>query len=257
MLEALNEHPENGDGNKPFAIVQAEHLLKAAGVASAGPLTVLPRLDHGRDWARQAEDLAYYFAKPLRQSRWQYLDTVLPPFTSQSDSYRGLYDRLVLVQLPQADLPLKTILDIVGINDYNPDVLRLRDWSRHKGKFKTPASAWSYATYVEDEDKRAERLGVAPAVTRENLTEGQRVVTHLDGIFLYVSDRGALTRHNFNLPGSEPDPNKGAKVGSDYAPALDLGDDGPDLGLGHVGGALSRYASVVAGDKIVTRELAS
>lgn len=176
MLEALRAHPDNQDGNKPFAIDQAESMLIAAGVTSTGPMVIQPRLNHERDWTKQSEDLAYSFAKPLGKSRWQYIDECLPKYTPQSDSYRGSFDKLVLVQLPQPNLPLKKILEIVGINDYNPDVLKMNDWAGHKGKFKTPVlgSAWSYATYVEDEERRGQndRLGVAPLVVRENLTVG-------------------------------------------------------------------------------------
>lgn len=204
-----------------------------------------------RKWVRQAEDLAYYFAKPLGKTRWQYLDECLPPYTTQPDSCRGNLDRLVLVQLPQPKLPLKRILEIVGINDYDPGVLKMRDWRGHKGKFRTPVpgSAWSYATYVEEEEERRKRIGVAPAVVRENLTMGQRVGTGLDGVFLYVSDRGALTRHYFDLLGSE--------FGSDFAPSLILWHGGPRLDLGRGGHALPRCASVVAGDEVITRALAA
>lgn len=204
-----------------------------------------------REWGRQAEDLAYYFARPLGKTRWEYLDQCLPRHTTQPDSCRGKFDRLVLVQLPQPNLLLERILKIVGINNYNPDVLNMRDWAGHRGNFRTPVpgSAWSYAAYVEEEKKRGERLGIAPAVVRENLTMGQRVGTGLDGVFLYVSDRGALTRYYFDLPGSE--------VGSDYAPFLNLWRGGPGLGLGGVDDAGPGYASVVAGDEVVIRQLAA
>ena len=81
MLEALKPHPDNQDGNKPFAIAQAENMLKAAKVKSIGPMVILPGLSHERDWARQTEDLAYDFAKLLGKSRDQYLDNCLPEYT--------------------------------------------------------------------------------------------------------------------------------------------------------------------------------
>lgn len=249
MLEVLRNHTENQDGNKPFAIDQAEAMLVAAGVTSTGPMVIKPRLSHERDWTRQSEDLAYHFAKPLGKTRWQYLDECLPQYTPQQDSYRGEFDRLVLVQLPQPKLPLKRILEIVGINDYNPDVLKMNDWTGHKGKFKTPHNAYSYATYVEDEEKRSERLGTPPLIVRENLVAGQRVGTGLDGVFIYVSDRGVLTRHYLDLPGSE--------VGAGRAPFLLLWDDGPRLDLRRVGNGGPDCASVVAGDDVVIRELAA
>lgn len=255
MLEALINHPENQDGSKPFAIGQAERMLADAGVTSTGPLVLQPRLDHEREWVRLSEELAFLFAKPLGKTRWEYLDQCLPACTPQLDAYRGAFDRLVLVQLPlpEQNLPLKRILEIVGISDYNTDVLKMEDWKGHKGKFKTPVpgSAWSYATYVEDEERRgqSDRLGVAPLVVRENLTAAARGGTGLDGIFLYVSDRGTLRRHYFDLPGSE--------CGSGYAPCLGLWGAGPRLRLDRVDGAGSRCASVVAGDEVEIRYLAA
>lgn len=250
MLVELKVHPENQDGNKPFAIDQSENILAAAGVTSTGPMVILPRIDHSREWTRLSEELAYAFAKPLGKSRQQYIAQCLPDYTSQPDSSRGRFDKLVLVQLPQPNLPLEKILEIVGINDYNPKALKMVDWSEHKGKFRTPRGAYSYATYVEDEDKRSERLGVAPSIIRENLVAGQRGGTGLDGLFLHVSDRGILTRHYLDLPGSEVG-------GSGNAPYLDLWYGGPGLSYGRVDLALPDYASVVAGDEVIVGPLAA
>lgn len=250
MLEALTQHPDNQVGNRPFAINQAEGMLQAAGVVSTGPIVIQPRLDHEREWVRQSEELAFLFAKTLGKTRWEYVDKVLPSYTPQKDSYRGQFDSLVLVALPQPNLPLKRILQIVGIDNYNPDVLKeMNDWTGHKGKFKTPTNVYSYATYVEDEVKRSERLGIAPIVIRDGLTSGQRAGTALDGVFLYVADRGLLRRQYLDLPGSE--------VGSDFAPYLSLWHGGPRFHLHRVVDTYPFYASVVAGDEVITRPLAT
>lgn len=198
---------------------------------------IVSRVDEG-EWVRQSEDLAYYFAKPLKKSRWEYLDT-LPNFTPQPAEYPGRFDILVLAQPPKPELPLKKILDIVGLS-YGSEVLQMKDWENDKGGFKTPSVP--YATWLEDGTRN---LNVKPQVVRENLLADERGGTGLDGVFLYVTDRGALRRHYVDLPGSQ--------VGVDGAPSLVLWRDGPELDYGWVDFAFPLFGSVVAGRNIVTR----
>lgn len=193
-----------------------------------------------RDWVKQAEDLAYYFARPLNMSRWQYLDT-LPEYTPQPAEYQGKFDTLVLVQPPKPELPLKRILDIVRLH-YNPNVLKMEDWKGDRGGFKTPDVP--YATWLDDGTKR---LNIKPSVAREGLLEDERAGTGLDGIFLWLSDRGVVRRHFLDLSGSEVD--------FSYTPYLFLWFIGPNLDYDWAGDANSNFGSVVAGRKIVTREL--
>ena len=191
---------------------------------------------HERSYARQAEDLAYYFAGELKMSRWQYLDT-LPVFTPQPENYQGRFDILLLVQTPQPKLPLQRILDIVGLQ-YNPDVLTARDWAG--SRFVTPEKA--YLTYVED---GTGNLDTKPNIVRQNLSADERAGTLLDGTFLHVSDRGLVTRHYLDLPGSQ--------VASGCVPYLCLWNGGPRFGCGWDGYAPPNSGSVVAGDKVVTK----
>lgn len=60
-----------------------------------------PRVDE-REWVKQSEDLAYYFAGSLKMSRWQYLDT-LPVYVHQPAEYQERFNTLVLVQPPQPE----------------------------------------------------------------------------------------------------------------------------------------------------------
>lgn len=204
---------------------------------------VTSRVDE-REWVRLQEELAYAFAKPLKMSRWQYLDT-LPNYTLQPEEYRGRFDILVLLQPPKPEkgLSLKKIFDIVGLS-CSSEVLKMRDWQGDKGGFKTPDIP--YASYLED---GARNLNIAPSVVRENLAEDARGGTGLDGVFLYFADRGVLRRHYLNLPGSQ--------VGSDGAPYLYLWSGEPRFGCHWVDDASPRCGSVVAGRKIVTRNLAT
>ena len=200
---------------------------------------IVPRADE-REWVRLQEELAHNFAKPLKMSRWQYLDT-LPNFTLQPIEYQGRFDILGLVQPPQPEkgLSFKKILDIVGLS-YNPAVLKMQDWQGDKGRFRTPAIA--YAIWLEDGSRN---LNVKPAVVRENLLEDERGGTGLDGVFLYVADRGLLRRHYLDLPGSQ--------VGAVRVPCLALWSDEPGLSYALVDGAAPDFGSVVAGRKIVTK----
>lgn len=207
---------------------------------------VVSRVDE-REWIRQSEDLAYYFAKPLEMSRRQYLDT-LPNFTPKPAKYAVRSDTaepkdtLVLVQPPQPEkgLPLTRILDIVGLSYFNPEVLKMEDWQDDKRGFKTPSVP--YATWLEDGTRN---LKVSPQAVRENLLDDERGGTGIDGVFLYVTDRGTLRRHYINLPGSQ--------VGSDGVPDLLLCFGGPGFDRGWVGRVDLNCGSVVAGRKIVTR----
>lgn len=198
---------------------------------------IVPRVDE-REWVRLQEDLAYHFVRPLKMSRWQYLDT-LPNYVPQPAEYKGRFDNLALVQPPKLELPFKKILDIVGLS-FNSEVLKAKDWRGDKEGFRTPTVA--YATWVDD---GGNNLNIAPSVVRTNLTQDARGGTSLDGVFLYVADRGVLRRHSLDLPGSE--------MGSDRAPSLDLWHDGPRLRFSWVDDANSGFGSVVAGRKIVTR----
>lgn len=192
-----------------------------------------------RDWVKQAEDLAYYFARPLKMSRWQYLDT-LPEYTPQPKEYQGRFDTLVLVQPPKPEFPLKKMLDIVRLH-YNPDVLKMEDWKSDKDGFRTPDVP--YATWLDDGTKR---LNIKPSVVREGLLEDERAGTGLDGIFLWLSDRGVVRRHFLDLPGSQVD--------FSYTPYLFLWFIGPNLDYDWAGDTNSNFGAVVAGRKIVTRE---
>ena len=202
---------------------------------------VVPRVDE-REWVRQQEELAFLFARPLGMSRWRYVDTT-PDYTRQPEGYKGEYNDLVLVQPPTPKLPFRRILEITGLS-FDTDVLKMRDWSDDKGNFRTPSIV--YATWVDDGGRN---IGIAPSVVRNNLAEGARVGTGLDGVFLYVADRGVLRRHYLDLPGSE--------VGSDSAPSLHLWPGGPRFHCDWVDRAFSHCGSVVAGRKIVTRDLAA
>lgn len=200
---------------------------------------VVPRVDE-REWVRQQEELAFLFAKSLRMSRWQYVDA-LPQFTPQPAEYRGRFDNLVLVQPPQPEkgLSLREILDIAGFS-YTPEVLKMEDWKGDKRGFRSPTVV--YATWVDD---GIGSLNVAPELVRNNLVEDERGGTSLDGVFLYVADRGVLRRQYLDLPGSD--------VGSDYVPCLYLRDAGPQLCCHWVDDADPDDGSVVAGRKFVTR----
>lgn len=198
---------------------------------------IVPRVDE-REWVRLQEDLAYNFARPLKMSRWQYLDT-LPDYVPQPAEYKGRFDNLALVQPPKLGLPFKKILDIVGLS-FNPEVLKAEDWGGDKEGFRTPTVA--YATWVDD---GGNNLNIAPSVVRTNLTKDARGGTSLDGVFLYIADRGVLRRHYLDLPGSE--------MGSGRAPSLRLWHGAPRLYVYWVVVAGPYYGSVVAGRKIVTR----
>lgn len=198
-------------------------------------LSVQPKIDE-REWVRQSEDLAYYFAKPLKMSRWQYLDT-LPEYTQQPKEYQGRFDTLVLVQPPTAEVPLKKILDIVKLS-HNPDVLKMEDWKGDREGFKTPNVP--YATWLDDGSKR---INFKPSQIREGLLEDERAGTGLDGIFLWLSDRGVVRRHFLDLPGSQVD--------FGYTPYIFLWFVGPTLDYDWVGDAAPRFGSVVAGRNIV------
>lgn len=118
----------------------------------------------------------------------------------------------------------------------------MKDWQGDRGRFRTPNIP--YATYLEDGTRN---LGVKQSIVRENLLEDERGGTGLDGIFLWVSDRGVLRRHYLDLPGSE--------VGSGSAPYVGLWFDEPRLYYGWIGDAYPDSGSVVAGDKVITRDL--
>ena len=200
-------------------------------------LSLQPRVDE-RDWVKQSEDLAYYFAQPLKMSRWQYLDT-LPEYTPQPEEYQGRFDTLVIVQPPKPELPLKKILDIVRLH-YNPDVLKMEDWKGDREEFRTPDVP--YATWLDDGSKK---INIKPLQVREGLLDDERAGTGLDGIFLWLSDRGVVRRHFLDLPGSQ--------VNFRYTPYIFLWFIGPNLDYDWAGYANSRFGSVVAGRKIVTR----
>lgn len=202
-----------------------------------------PRVDE-REWVRQQEELAYLLAKRLNMSRWQYVDT-LPIFTPQPAEYQGRFDNVVVVQppKPEKELSLKTILKIVGLS-YNSGVLNMRDWRGDKGGFRIPVVP--YATWLEDGERN---LGVRPSVVRDSLSKDARGGTGLDGVFLYVADRGVLRRHYLVFPGSEE--------GAGRAPVLRLWDDGPRLVHRWVGHTVPGGGSVVAGRKIVLGKLAA
>src|SRR5258708_2747864 len=55
------------------------------------------------DWNKQADKLAYLFARDLGQSRQQYID-VLPRFSNQPEAYKGRPDIPTLVQVPTEKL---------------------------------------------------------------------------------------------------------------------------------------------------------
>lgn len=163
------------------------------------------------------------------------MDTT-PNYTLQPEKYRGVYDNVVLVQPPTPNLSFKRILEITGLS-YSSEVLKMEDWENDNGKFKTPSVV--YATWVDD---GGNNLDTAPSVVRANLSEDARGGTGLDGVFLYVADRGVIRRHYLDLPGSQ--------VGSGRAPYLFLWDDGPRLSCRWVSDAYPRFGSVVAGRKI-------
>lgn len=56
--------------------------------------TVKPDLD--KEWAEQADRLAYLFSKKLGKSRQQYIDR-LPQLTPQPEAYAGRFDIPILV----------------------------------------------------------------------------------------------------------------------------------------------------------------
>lgn len=209
-------------------------------MAMAKEQLITPRVDE-TEWVRQQEELASLFAKQLKMSRWQYLDT-LPIFTPQPEEYRGRkeqFDTVVLVQPPTQKLSLRRILEISGLS-YDPGVLKMEDWQGDKGGFKTPSVA--YATWLSD---GSNNLNVAPSVVRTNLAEDVRGGTGLDGVFLYVADRGVLRHHFLDLPGSQ--------VGAGSVPYLRLWSGEPRLDCDWVGHADPYGGSVVVGRKIVTK----
>lgn len=148
-------------------------------------------VNHEREYTRLAEELAYLFAKELGISRGEYVEARLPEFFPQLKDYKDRFDTLVLVQPPTRRLPFKKILKITGIdNSFMPEKFnRTQDWPA--GRFITPKT--SYLTYVDAEMSYS---GLPPSEVRQNLPEDARPGTLLDGIFLFIADRGILKRYN-------------------------------------------------------------
>lgn len=206
-------------------------------------------VDFEREFIRETEDLAYYFAKPLGLSRYEYIGTHLPPFCLQPEQYRGRFDKLVIVQTPQKELPLHRILDIVGVKIRLPQILHQQDWQGDKGNFRTPVIP--YVTYMDD---GGGNLNKNSSDVRRQLLKDERGGTMLDGVFLYVFDRSILmSRHLPEMPGTQLDFDFG---GMELVPRFEYpGEDGAVIFFDSADGSRPNgiFGTIVAGREIAVR----
>lgn len=155
------------------------------------------KLDLSREWEREADNLAYLFAKELGQSRDQYSDG-LPGFFSQSKSYRGRLYIPLLVQTPNDRLTLAMMCEIAGVANYIARLNEIKDWEGDSGKFKTPSIP--YSTWAND---GRVNLGRSVEDVRLSLAVDERGGNICDGISIAIHFPDILKRCFLNLPGSQ------------------------------------------------------
>ncbi len=205
-----------------------------------------PVIDLKTEWAKQAEQLAYLFARHLGMSREEYAAT-LPHFLPQPEAYRGRFDIPLIVSV-HPKLGIGRIARIAGITQYFDVADRTKDWKDRPNGFATPRVP--YTTWV-DNGRRS--LGVSVDAVRGDLGADERGGNIFDGIALYLKDPTLLERHNLDLPGSQVDPN----YVHDYAPSLYLMNGKPKLYCRRTDDAAWRFGSVLAGKQINTKILAA
>lgn len=191
------------------------------------------------EWLKQADLLAYLFARELGQSREQYQD-FLPKLFPQPDSYRARFTTPLLVQPPIGRLTIVRMLEVAEIVNYLPDLNNLKDWQKDPQNFRTPNIA--YAVWLHDGSRNLKR---SPKDIRGSLASDERGGTYLEGVTLVIQYPDISRKHYLDLPGSQ--------YGSGNVPCL-------DRWLGQIGlsdswddGASFFYGSVVAGRQIVTK----
>ncbi len=208
-----------------------------------GVLLDVSKLVH--EWSRQADTLAYLFAKPLGVSRDQYIDG-LPQFALQPETYKGRFDipTLVPTPVPEKGLTARKMFELAGIKPYYDVDGMTKDWEKHPSGFVTPKAP--YSTWLHDGTPNLNRK---PEDVRSELPADARGGTLLDGLGLYLKDPKILEDHSLDLPGSQ--------VGSGSAPFLYLWYGGPELLHAWVDDPDPGFGSVVGGNEIETGKLAA
>lgn len=223
----------NADAARQFAIIQAEQMLKAAGVIDPELerpefVKISPEISLQAEWNKQVEKLAGLFAEELGfKTPKEYIET-LPKFELQPKQFKDRFDIPVIVE---TRVPLKKMLELAGITAYF-DVNSIKDWKQKQSK--TPNIP--YTVWLND---GSSNLNKSVDTVRKSLKSDEREANTREVVSLFLKDPKILGKHYLDIPGS--------KVGPVYSPVLDLWGGGPWLRRGWTGSAYPEFGSVVAG----------
>jgi len=193
----------------------------------------LPGIEKASDldgeWTRQAGILADLFAKELKMTKEQYLDS-LPKFTSQQEEFKGRFDIPVIVE---TRVTPERQFQLAGIETFF-DNTQAKDWDGDSEEYKTPVAP--YVTWMQDGTRN---LGKSVRSVRKELAKDERGATVFDGVALIITHPDILKKHFIDLPSS--------RVGSDNAPGVCFWDGRPRLSRSWVDGSSRSYGSASCG----------
>ena len=189
---------------------------------------IYPEISLEKEWGRQAQILAGYFAQELNLTSEQYIAT-LPQFEPQPENWNGRLDTPVIIE---TRISPERQLDIVGVYEFF-DVLKKTAWVQTPGYkiLSGPDTAWL--------DDGRNHMNQASKDVKNSLKEDEVGGKILDGLALFIVNPTILKKRSLDLPDS--------LVDEKFSVLLALWGNKPVLSYHLVGETVPSFGSVVRG----------